>query len=83
MADLYETDARDQKAWRRVIAASRKLAKQIENPELGEAVANANHQDVSTRDMRRSEAIAALLEAVVEAVVTDKPEPKKKAEKSE
>ena len=63
--ELYESEARDQKAWRRVVAASRKLAKQVGEPELGEAVANAHHTDTSTRDMRRSEALAALLEAVV------------------
>lgn len=63
--EVYETDARDSKAWRRVIAASRKLAKQLDNVELGEAVANSHHQDVSTRSMRRSESVAELLEAMV------------------
>jgi hypothetical protein len=58
-------EVRDQKAWRRVIAAARKLAKQHDVPELGEEVASANHADTATRDMRRSEALATLLEAVV------------------
>lgn len=76
MADeLYETDARAQKAYRRVIAAARKLAKQEGETTLAEAVANASHVDPSTREMRRYEALAELLEAVVE-------EPKSEAAKS-
>lgn len=66
MADeLYDSDVRAQKAYRRVIAAARKLAKQAGQGELGEEVANASHQDPSTREMRRYEALATLLEALV------------------
>lgn len=65
MADeLYDSDARAQKAYRRVISAARKLAKQVGNNELGDEVANASHQDASTREMRRYEALASLLEAL-------------------
>lgn len=77
--NLYETDERERKAWRRVVAAARKLAKQIGNNALGEAVANAQHNDTSTRDMRRSEALATLLEALV---VSDEAEDKSKDDKS-
>lgn len=56
---------REQKAYRRVTAAARKLAKQHSISDLGEAVASANHQDTSTRAMRRTEALADLLEALV------------------
>lgn len=56
---------REQKAWRRITAASRKLAKQTGDAELGEQVASANHQDDATRSMRRMEALATLLEAAV------------------
>lgn len=76
MAEEYETDAREQKAWRRVVAAARKLAKQQGNSELGEEVANASHNDPSTRNMRRMEALAALLEALVEEEKPAKPAPK-------
>lgn len=80
MAEEYETDAREQKAWRRVVAAARKLAKQQGDSELGEAVATANHQDTSTRDMRRMEALAALLESLVSE---EKPEAKPAKSKSD
>lgn len=59
--ELYETDERAQKAWRKILAAIRKLAK----GELVDAVANAGHTDASVREMRRYEALAALLESLV------------------
>ena len=62
--ELYESDARAQKAWRRVLAAARKLAKQVGDNEKVDAVANASHFDPSTREMRRYEALADLLEAL-------------------
>lgn len=70
--ELYDTDARAQKAYRRVIASARKLAKAAGNVELGEAVANASHFDPSTREMRRYEALADLLEAVAAGEAEEK-----------
>lgn len=70
--ELYETDERAQKAYRRVIAAARKLAKREGEAPLADAVANASHFDPSTREMRRYEALAELLEAIV-AESDDKP----------
>jgi hypothetical protein len=63
--ELYESDARAQKAWRRVLAAVRKLAKREGEAPLADAVATASHGDASIREMRRYEALAELLEAVV------------------
>lgn len=74
MADeLYDSDARAHKAYRRVSAAARKLAKQAGNTELGEAVATASHTDASVREMRRYEAMATLLEALVTGEPEEKP----------
>ena len=79
--ELYETDARAQKAYRRVIAASRKLAKREGEAPLADAVANASHTDPSTREMRRYEALAELLEAVV--AEDEKPTAKQSKRESE
>jgi hypothetical protein len=79
--ELYETDARAQKAWRRVLAATRKLGKQVGDNETVEAVANAGHTDPSTREMRRYEALATLLEAL--AGEEEKPAAKSKADKAD
>ena len=86
-----DASVRATKAYRRVVAAARKLAKQNSQAELGEAVAGANHQDGDTREMRRYEALASLLEALVadeEQASTEKPATKStaksdKADKSE
>lgn len=65
MPEEHDTETRDKKAWRRAVAASRALAKQHGlNSELADGVANASHQDAATQSMRRSEAIAALLEGL-------------------
>jgi hypothetical protein len=80
MADeLYETDARALKAWKRVLAAVRKLGKSVGDTETVEAVANAGHADPSTREMRRYEALATLLEALA----ADEPEKPGKPQKRE
>jgi hypothetical protein len=80
--EVYETDAREAKAWRRVLAAARKIGKQIDNADLAEAVANSHHQDVATRDMRRSESLAALLEAAVDSDSAGSAKPAKGTTKS-
>lgn len=66
MAEEHDTEAREHKAFRRVVAASRTLAKQHGlTGDMVDAVSTANHQDLQVRSMRRMEAVATLLEAVV------------------
>lgn len=65
MAEEHDTEAREHKAFRRVVTASRALAKQHGLGEQADAVATANHQDPQVRSMRRMEALAGLLEGLV------------------
>lgn len=58
----HDAATREQKAFRRVVAASRTLAKQLGKTDLSDAVSTANHNDLQVRGMRRMEALAALLE---------------------
>lgn len=63
MAEL-DIESREQKAYRRVLAAVRAIAKQRGTGELAEAVTSATHRDVDVRDMRRMEALAPFLEEI-------------------
>ncbi len=65
----HETVQREQAAYRRVLAAIRKIAKALDvDNELTDGITNAYHQDTDVRDMRRMEAFAPFLEAVAEEV---------------
>lgn len=72
----HDTEAREQKAWRRVLAASRTLMKGAGKTELVEAASSASHQDPQVQAMRRTEALAALLEGLVEVDATEATESK-------
>ncbi len=79
----HETVQREQVAYRRVLAAIRKIAKSLDvDNELTEGVTNAYHQDTDVRDMRRMEAFAPFLESVAEQVEPNsKPKGNSKADK--
>lgn len=82
MAEEYDTEARENKAFRRLLAAARKLAKGNVPAELVEGVASASHTDPWVRNMRRTEAIAALLEALLSEDEEAKPVSRSKADTS-
>jgi hypothetical protein len=69
----HDAEAREQKAFRRLTAAARTLAKGTGHTALVEEISSAYHQDPNVRNMRRTEAIANYLEALA---APEKPESK-------
>lgn len=81
MAEDTDFVARDKAAYRRITAAARKLAVGTTATPLVEELSNANHQDADVRNMRRNEALANFLEALVDGGTAEASKPAK-AEKT-
>ncbi len=65
MAEDSDMQARERAAFKRITAAARKLAAGTDAAALVDDVSSANHQDIDVRVVRRNEALANLMEALV------------------
>lgn len=65
MAEEADMEARERAAFKRITAAARKLAVGTDAAALVDDLSSANHRDADVRVVRRNEALASFMEALV------------------